>query len=58
LKGVGVLSLGLLILPGLHLLLQVLLWKIDSPASSLRWFKSNRDCGLLFLLSFLAAGLN
>jgi 4-hydroxybenzoate polyprenyltransferase len=53
--GAGVLGLGLLLLPGLHLLLQVLLWKPDDPASSLRWFKSNRDCGLLFFLCFLAA---
>ncbi len=53
--GAGTLSLGLLILPGVHLLLQVLLWKTDSPASALRWFKSNRDCGLLFLLAFLCA---
>lgn len=53
--GAGTLSLGLLVLPGVHLLLQVLLWKIDSPASALRWFKSNRDCGLLFLLAFLCA---
>ena len=51
----SILSLGLLILPGVHLLLQVLLWKPDDPTSSLRWFKSNRDCGLLFLLSFLCA---
>lgn len=53
--GAGTLSLGLLVLPGVHLLLQVLLWKSDSPASALRWFKSNRDCGLLFLLAFLCA---
>ncbi len=51
----SVISLGLLILPGIHMLLQVLLWQPDSPASSLRWFKSNRDCGLLFFLSFLCA---
>lgn len=57
LAGGSVLSLGLLLLPGLHLMLQVMLWKPDDRASSLRWFKSNRDCGLLFLLSFLAAGL-
>lgn len=54
-SGAGVLSLGLLVLPGLHLLLQILLWKPDDPASSLRWFKSNRDCGLLFALALLCA---
>jgi 4-hydroxybenzoate polyprenyltransferase len=55
LGGASILSLGLLVLPGLHLLLQVILWKPDSPADSLRWFKSNRDCGLLFFLGFLCA---
>ncbi len=55
--GAGMLSMGLFLLAGLHLLLQILIWKPDSPASSLRWFKSNRDCGLLFFLCFLAAGL-
>lgn len=49
----SILSLGLLILPGLHMLLQLMLWKPDDQASSLRWFKSNRDCGLLFFLCFL-----
>jgi 4-hydroxybenzoate polyprenyltransferase len=53
----GVVSLGLLLLPGLHMLLQVLLWNPDDPASSLRWFKSNRDCGLLFFLSFIVSAL-
>ena len=53
----GVIALGLLLLPGLHMLLQVLLWNPDDPASSLRWFKSNRDCGLLFFLSFIVAAL-
>ncbi len=55
--GAQVVSLGLLVLPGLHLLLQVLLWNPDSPASSLRWFKSNRDAGLLFFLCFIVASL-
>jgi 4-hydroxybenzoate polyprenyltransferase len=53
----SILSQGLILLPGIHMLLQVLLWNPDDKASSLRWFKSNRDCGLLFLLSFLASGL-
>jgi len=53
--GASVLCLGLLLLPGLHMLLQVLLWKPDDPASSMRWFKSNRDCGILLFLCFLAA---
>lgn len=53
----SILSQGLVLLPGLHMLLQILLWKPESQGSSLRWFKSNRDCGLLFLLSFLCSGL-
>lgn len=53
--GASILSLGLLLLPGVHLLLQVLLWKPDSPGNSLRWFQSNRDCGLLFFLCFMCA---
>lgn len=57
LANAGVISLGLLLLPGLHMLLQVLLWNPDDQASSLRWFKSNRDCGLLFFLSFIVATL-
>lgn len=56
-KDASIISLGLFVLPGVHMLLQVMLWNPDDPASSLRWFKSNRDCGLLFLLSFLVAGL-
>ena len=52
LSNASILSLGFLLFPGVHMLLQVLLWKPDDPASSLRWFKSNRDCGLLFLLAF------
>jgi hypothetical protein len=39
------------------MLLQVLLWNPGSPASSLRWFKSNRDAGLLFFLSFMVSAL-
>jgi len=54
-SGASVISLGLLLLPGLHLMLQVLLWNPDDPASSQRWFKSNRDCGLLLFLCFLSA---
>lgn len=53
----SILSQGLILLPGIHMLLQILLWRPDDKASSLRWFKSNRDCGLLFLLTYLVAGL-
>ncbi|MFA7456681.1 MAG: 4-hydroxybenzoate octaprenyltransferase, partial [Micavibrio sp.] len=53
--GAGVLSLGLLLLPGLHMILQIMLWQPDDQASSLRWFKANRDYGLLVFLSFMAS---
>lgn len=53
----SILSQGLIILPGLHLMLQVLNWRPEDKASSLRWFQSNRDCGLMFLLSFSTSGL-
>lgn len=45
----------LLLLPAVHLLLQILLWDMDSQESSLKIFKSNQLCGLLFLFAFLAA---
>lgn len=51
LSDASILSQGLIILPGLHLMLQILNWRPDDKASSLRWFKSNRDCGLLFLFA-------
>jgi len=53
----GVISLGLLVLPAAHLGLQIMLWREDDPSSSLKVFKSNRDCGLLFFLSFLITAL-
>lgn len=36
--------------PALHCLWQGLTWNPESPSSSLRIFRSNRDCGLLFLV--------
>lgn len=51
----SVITYGLLILPGLHLLLQVLTWNPDDQASSLKTFKSNMICGLLFFLAFMCA---
>lgn len=41
---------GVLLLAGLaHLLWQVRAWDMNDPASSLRFFKSNRDFGLIML---------
>lgn len=53
----SILSQGLMLLPGVHLLIQVVRWKPHDKASSLYWFKSNRDCGILFFLSFVTVGL-
>lgn len=41
--------LALLVLP--HFAWQVWKWDMDDPASSLRFFKSNRDAGLIVLLT-------
>ncbi len=40
----------LMILPALHFAWQVREWDMNDPASSLKFFKSNRDAGLLILL--------
>ncbi len=45
----------LLALPALHFAWQVYAWRMDDPASSLKFFKSNRDAGLLVLAALLAA---
>lgn len=42
-----------LILPAIHFIWQILRWNMDDPASSLRFFKSNRDAGLLVLAALL-----
>lgn len=56
-QGADVLSFGLLFLPLLHFMLQLVTWRMDDPASCLKIFKANRDAGLLFLLSFAALGI-
>lgn len=55
LANASVLSLGLLVLPGLHMALQILTWNMDSQPNSLKTFKSNQICGLLFFAAFLAS---
>jgi 4-hydroxybenzoate polyprenyltransferase len=40
----------MLIVPAAHFAWQVVAWDMADPASSLRFFKSNRDAGLLILL--------
>jgi 4-hydroxybenzoate polyprenyltransferase len=45
----------LLVLPAIHLILQILIWDPESQESSLKTFKSNQVCGLLFFLAFLCA---
>ncbi|MFA6279748.1 MAG: 4-hydroxybenzoate octaprenyltransferase [Bdellovibrionales bacterium] len=46
---------GVLFLAGQHAFWQVVLWRVDDPADSLRRFKSNRDFGLI-ILAALAVG--
>jgi len=45
-----------LLIPAAHFAWQVKAWDMDDPASSLRFFKSNRDAGLLILLVILLSG--
>ena len=52
LAGSGLISLALLILPAIHLFRQVTDWDMNDPENSLYIFKSNRNFGLLVLLSF------
>lgn len=52
LAGSGILSLALLILPAIHLKNQIRDWDLHDPANALLIFKSNRNFGLLVLLSF------
>lgn len=42
-----------MLIPAAHLGWQIYAWDMDDPASSLRFFKSNRDAGLLILLVLL-----
>lgn len=51
----SIITYALLLLPGLHLLLQILIWHPDSQTSSLRTFKSNMICGLLFFFAFMCS---
>lgn len=53
--GSGLISLALLALPAIHLFRQILEWDIDDPHSALLIFKSNRNFGLLVLVSFLVS---
>jgi len=57
LAGTGIISLVLLIIPFMHLLRQIQDWNIDDPQNSLLIFKSNRNFGLLVLLSFACMGV-
>ncbi len=52
LAGSGLISLAVLALPAIHLFRQVMDWDMDDPENSLIIFKSNRNFGLLVLLSF------
>lgn len=47
----GIVTFVFLILPAIHLFRQVIDWDMDDPENSLTIFKSNRNYGLLVLLS-------
>lgn len=55
--GSGLISLALLTLPAIHLFRQVMDWEMNDPENSLQIFKSNRNFGLLVLLSFAVSNL-
>ncbi len=50
-SGAGLISLALLTLPAIHLVRQIMNWDMDDAENSLQIFKSNRNFGLLVLLS-------
>lgn len=50
----GIIAFGLMVIPSIYLLRQLLIWDPDDQEDSLASFKSNRNFGLLVLLSFLA----
>ncbi len=52
-SGEPLLRSALIILLGLHYLWQIRSWEPDDQPSSLRFFKANRDAGLLILLACL-----
>ena len=53
LAGAGWLSCVLLVVPALYAFLQIRVWRMDDPASSLMVFRASRDYGLLVLLAAL-----
>ena len=55
--GAGHISLLLMTLPAIHLIRQMMDWRINSPESALKIFKSNRNFGLLVLICMLLSGL-
>ena len=57
LAGSGLISLALLIIPGIHLMRQISDWNLYDPENSLYIFKSNRNFGLLVLLSFAVSDI-
>lgn len=58
LAGASIISLTLLVLPAIHFMRQVINWDMDDAYNSLEVFKSNRNLGLLVLLSFALSGFN
>lgn len=57
LAGSGLISLALLIIPAIHLMRQISYWNLYDAENSLYIFKSNRNFGLLVLLSFAVSDI-
>lgn len=56
--GAGHISLLLMTLPAIHFMRQIMDWRINSPASALKIFQSNRNVGLLVFIAMLLSGLS
>lgn len=55
LAGIGIIGLSLLIVPVCHFAWQVWRWDMNTPTSSLRMFRANRDLGLWMWLVIIVA---
>ena len=55
--GAGFVSCAVLALAGMQLRWQVRAWKMNDPASALRFFRSNRDFGWIVMMAAALSGL-
>ena len=58
LAGSSIVSLAILVLPACHLIKQIYSWDVSSPNNALKIFKSNRNFGLLVLVSFFLSDVS